>query len=139
MSPQDTLPTPAPTQKEWGGRVGITADHVREKGGDQRRSKVPLSPSNGLHCAEARQVEKFRLNSSLSTQAPDESEDDETSGRPNQRVRLSNIIWHEASPLVHSKCKILPEIYTTVFNKSSNNSCLQSMTFLSSKTCICYF
>ena len=33
MSPQNTLPTPAPTQKEWGGRDGVTADHVRGKGG----------------------------------------------------------------------------------------------------------
>ena len=33
MLPQNMFPTPAPTQKEWGGRDGVTADHVRGKGG----------------------------------------------------------------------------------------------------------
>ena len=29
----------------------------------------------------------------------------------NLRARLSNITWHEPTPLVHSKCKILPDLH----------------------------
>ena len=84
MATQNTLPTPGPTQKEWGGRDGVTADHVRGKGGginDAAKCPCRLATAYTAHYAEARQVEIFRLNSSLSSPVPEESTD-ETSGRP---------------------------------------------------------
>ena len=60
MPPQDTPPTPAPTQKEGGGRDGVTAQHMW--GGEEGSTKLP---SNGLYCSEVRQVGKFWIYLSL--------------------------------------------------------------------------